>query len=191
MFGKAWGPAIVPSQILAFGGMIYALGTGGAALVLAAGRPTAALVSNLVQLCAYVAVVIVFARYGLNTLCLAVVATIGLSYLATYYVLFDRMIGIPMRQLWEEIAPATVSMIPLFVFAVPVAHLLTAASTPRLLWIPAVGATAVAAYLISLSLGFRDAWADVLILVRHIRRPKRDSSAEPQPGNTRRHDVRT
>lgn len=191
VFGKAWGPAIVPSQILAFGGMIYALGTGGAALVLAAGRPTAALVSNLVQLCAYVAVVIVFARYGLNTLCLAVVATIGLSYLATYYVLFDRMIGIPMRQLWEEIAPATVSMIPLFVFAVPVAHLLTAASTPRLLWIPAVGATAVAAYLISLSLGFRDAWADVLILVRHIRRPKRDSSAEPQPGNTRRHDVRT
>ena len=112
VFGPAWGPAVVPSQILAFAGMIYALGTGGYALVLAAGRPTAALVSNSLQLVVYFAVVVLFAPYGLVTLCLAVVATIAIGYLLIYYVLFDRMIGIPMRQLWDEVSPATVSMIP-------------------------------------------------------------------------------
>lgn len=178
VFGRAWIPAVVPSQILAFAGMTFALGTGGAALIVAAGRPGAALLNNIVSLCAYFAVVVVFARDGLTVLCVAIVVLNTAGYLGTYYVLFDRMLGIPMRQLRDEVSPAALSLVPLFVCAVPVAHLLSVASVPPVLWVAVVGTTAVIAYTASISLFFRDARADLLLLARHVVPVRRKRSPE-------------
>jgi len=189
VFGQAWIPSVVPSQILALAGMTFALGTGASALILAAGRPGVALLSNLVALLAYFGVVFAFARYGLNVLCIGIVVLNTVGYLITYYVIFDRMIGMPMRQLWEEVAPAMVSLVALFACAVPLAHLLSAASAPRVLWIGAVGTTAVAAYLVTLWLGFRDAWSDLVLLVKHVVHPKQGSSpASAETSQRQEHD---
>lgn len=181
VFGRAWIPAVVPSQILAFAGMTFALGTGGAALIVAAGRPGVALLNSVVSLLAYFGVVFAFARDGLTVLCVAIVLLNTVGYVVTYYVIFDRMIGIPMRQLWDEVGPATLSLVPLFACALPVAHLLSSASTPGVLWVAAVGATAVISYVVSLSLFFRDAWADVLLLVNNVVRLKRKPAPASAP----------
>jgi len=181
VFGRAWIPTIVPSQILAFAGMIFALGTGGAAVTVAAGRPGVALANNAISLLAYFAVVFAFARYGLTVLCLAIVALNTVGYLGTYYVVFDRMLGIPMRQLWEEVAPALLSLIPLFACAVPIAHLLTAASVPPVLWIAIVGTTAVLAYTASVWLFFPRTRADLLLMATHVFKRRRSPSPESSP----------
>lgn len=178
VFGKAWIPTVVPSQILAFAGMVFALGTGGAAVTVAAGRPGVALANNAVSLCAYFAVVFAFARDGLTVLCLAIVALNTIGYLGTYYVVFDRMLGIPMRQLGEEVAPALLSLIPLFACAIPVAQLLTAASTPPVLWVAAVGSTAIVAYTASVWLFFPRTRADLALMVTHVFRGRRAPASD-------------
>lgn len=172
VFGRAWLPTVVPSQILAFAGMTFALGTGGAAVTVAAGRPGVALLNNAISLLAYFAVVFAFARDGLTVLCLAIVALNTIGYLGTYYFIFDRMLGIPMRQLWEEVSPALLSLVPLFAFSIPVGHLLTAASTPHVLWIVIVGTVAVVAYTASIWIFFPRTRADLALLVTHVVRPK-------------------
>jgi hypothetical protein len=82
------------------------------------------------------------------------------------------MLGIPMRQLWEEVAPALLSLVPLFAFSIPVGHLLTAASTPHVLWIVIVGSVAVVAYTASIWIFFPRTRADLALLVTHVVRPK-------------------
>ncbi|HWE34131.1 MAG TPA: oligosaccharide flippase family protein [Solirubrobacteraceae bacterium] len=168
VFGARWAPTVVPSQILAFAGMTFALGTGTAALVLAAGKPRALLYNSIVSIVLYAGVVVAFARYGLTTLCVAIVVLNTLGYLGTYYVLMHRIVGIRMRQLWSEVAPATLSMVPLFATAVPVYHLLVGIGAPTLVKVAAPAAVGGIAYLATLRFGFKGAWTDLELLARRV-----------------------
>jgi PST family polysaccharide transporter/lipopolysaccharide exporter len=171
VFGHRWTPTVVPSQILAFAGMTFALGTGTAALVLAAGRPRALLYNSVVSVVLYAAVVVAFARFGLTVLCISIVALNTLGYLGTYYVLMHRIVGIPMRQLWSEIAPATISMLPLFAVSIPMFSALSSIGAPAPVKIAVTAAAGGLAYLGALRFAFPDAWADVTLLGRRVLRP--------------------
>jgi O-antigen/teichoic acid export membrane protein len=168
VWGRTWDPAIVPSQILAFLGMTYALGTGSAALLIAAGHPRAVLISTLGQLLAYVAVVVAFARYGLTVLCLAIVVASAVQYVVQYYLFIDRLAGIPMRQLWAEVKPALVSLLALFAAGVGVLHLLTGAGAPRLAVIAIVTLGGLGAYAACMRLLFGEGWNDLALLFRRV-----------------------
>jgi hypothetical protein len=60
----------------------------------------------------------------------------------------------PLRRLWEDIAPATVSSLALVAVVVPVNLALSAAHPPAIVQLVAVGLIAVAPYLLTLRICF-------------------------------------
>jgi O-antigen/teichoic acid export membrane protein len=164
-FGARWAPSVRPSQILAVAGMVFALAGGSGPLLVAAGHPRALLCSNIVNTLSFGAVVIVFARFGLTTLCIAVAAVTLVFYLGQYYLLFDRLVGIPMSDLWSDVAPGLTSLVPLAAVGGLLAFTLSqAASVPALIQIACVATGASAAYMVSLRRRFPDSWADLRML---------------------------
>jgi O-antigen/teichoic acid export membrane protein len=164
-FGARWAPSVRPSQILAVAGMVFALAGGSGPLLVAAGHPRALLCSNIVNTLSFGAVVIVFARFGLTTLCIAVAAVTLVFYLGQYYLLFDRLVGIPMSDLWSDVAPGLTSLVPLAAVGGLLAFALSqAASVPALIQIACVATGASAAYMVSLRRRFPDSWADLRML---------------------------
>ncbi|MGH2873951.1 MAG: oligosaccharide flippase family protein, partial [Solirubrobacteraceae bacterium] len=164
VWGAPWAPAIVPSQILSFLGMTFALGTGTAAILVAAGHPRAVLVNNIVQVACYVAVVYAFAPDGLTTLCIAIVVLSATLYVGQYYVIMDRIAGIPIRQLWQEIRPALVSMVPLFACGIATVDALEGVRAPALATIAAGAIASLGAYAGCMRLFHRAAFDDLVLL---------------------------
>jgi O-antigen/teichoic acid export membrane protein len=164
-FGARWAPTVLPSQILAVAGMVFALAGGSGPLLVAAGHPRALLYSNVANTVSFAAVVIVFARFGLTTLCIAVAAVTLLFFIAQYYLLIDRLVGIPMSDLWSDVAPGLTSLVPLAA-AGGLALLACSAvgGVPALMQIVFVAAVATAAYLAFLRARFPDSWADLRLL---------------------------
>jgi O-antigen/teichoic acid export membrane protein len=164
-FGARWAPAVLPSQILAVAGMVFALAGGSGPLLVAAGHPRALLYSNIANTLSFAVVVIVFARFGLTTLCVAVAAVTLVFYIGQYYLLIDRLVGIPMSDLWGDVAPGLTSLAPL-AGAGGVALLACSAvgGVPALVQIVFVAAVATAAYLAFLRVTFPESWADLRLL---------------------------
>jgi O-antigen/teichoic acid export membrane protein len=168
VFGDRWSPAIVPSQILAAAGMVGALGGGSGAFLIAAGRPRIVLISNLLMVLLYVGVVAAFAPYGLTILCTAIAFVVWTQYLAMYYVVFDRMLGVPMSQLWHEAGPALISLIPVFGVGVPLFYLLTVAHVAPVVQVIITGSVSAAAYALCLRVFFRRVWRDLALLAQRM-----------------------
>ena len=199
-FGPRWAPSVLPSQILAVAGMVFALAGGSGPLLVAAGHPRAQLHSNIVNTLAFGAVVIVFARFGLTTLCIAVAGVTLVFYVAQYYLLIQRLVGIPMSDLWSDVAPGLTSLVPLAAAGALVALALSAAGgVPGLVQIVLVSAAAGAAYLAFLRRWFRDSWGDLRLLFeravgrlpagsrswRRVRAPRRDARGARPRSNAR------
>jgi PST family polysaccharide transporter len=163
-FGARWAPSVLPSQILAVAGMVFAMAGGSGPLLVAAGHPRALLVSNILNTLIYGAVVVAFARFGLTPLCIAVAAFYLLFYIAQYYLLIDRLVGIPLADMWRDVAPGLTSLVPLGAAGVAVSLALSAAGAPALVQIAFVAAAALAAYLAFLRVTFPDSWADLRLL---------------------------
>ena len=64
----------------------------------------------------------------------------------------------PLRRLWDDVAPATVSCLGLAAVAVPASVALTALHLPAVLWLAALGLVAIPPYLITLRLCFPSTW---------------------------------
>ncbi len=192
-FGARWAPAVVPSQILAVAGMVFALAGGSGPLLVAAGHPRALLYSNVANTLSFAAVVIVFARFGLTTLCIAVAAVNLVFYVGQYYLLIDRLVGIPISDLWGDVAPGLTSLAPLAA-AGGVALLACSAvgRVPALVQIAFVSAVASAAYLAFLRVTFPDSWADLRLLFERAvgRLPSREVRGL-RPRRGRRADLAT
>jgi lipopolysaccharide exporter len=194
-FGARWAPAVLPSQILAVAGMVFALAGGSGPLLVAAGHPRALLYGNIANTLSFAAVVIVFARLGLVTLCIAVAAVNLIFFIGQYYLLIDRLVGIPMSDLWGDVAPGLTSLVPLGA-AGALARLACSAvgGVPAPVQIVVVAASATAAYLACLRATFPDSWADLRLLFERAvgrlpgrggrvvrrRRGRRDDLATPR-----------
>jgi O-antigen/teichoic acid export membrane protein len=198
-FGARWAPSVLPSQILAVAGMVFALAGGSGPLLVAAGHPRAQLYSNIVNTLAFGAVVIVFARFGLTALCIAVAGVTLVFYVAQYYLLIQRLVGIPMSDLWSDVEPGLISLVPLGAAGALVALLLSAAGgVPAMVQIVLVSSVAAVAYLAFLRVRFTDSWADLRLLFERAvgRLPTRERSrrrvrARRDARGARRHSTAT
>jgi lipopolysaccharide exporter len=176
VFGARWEPTVLPSQILAGAGMVFALSTGMGALVLATGHPRAQLVNSLVSTVLYAGVVIAFAPLGITPLCVAVVVVNVVNYLGQYYFLVDRLIGIPFSDLWSDVAPALGGLIPCFALGACAAFGLTRAGASSSVKLAVVAAAGSVGYAVCLRTFFGDAWGDLrLLLTRALKRAPVDS----------------
>ena len=166
LFGERWEPAVVPTQILAVGGIFAALSTGTGPVVLAAGKPKPLLYWNVGKLTTIALVVFLTAPAGITAVAIGVAAYRALECFASYELLLRRLVGIPLRQLWADAAAGVISSLPLLGAAFAAAELASAADLPTLLELALIVAAGGVAYLVTLRLAFRAAWDDLGLLAR-------------------------
>lgn len=168
LFGERWAPAVEPAQILCVAGMIAAVLTGYPQILLAAGKPRALLVFNVILLAVYVGASWLAAPRGITALAIAVVGVHVFLLLGVYGVLFKRVLGIPVRRLVTDLLPAVSSSVLLLAVAWPAAELMRGSGAPVPLLLAAVGLAGGAVYLCALRGLFPLVWADVAGLTRRF-----------------------
>ena len=154
LFGPKWTGAIVPVQILAAGGastlVIDAVGT----VLMATGRARALLGYGVAHFLTYGLVVFLVVPFGIVVVAIAaaVVHTIflGVAYALMLYGSGER----PLRRLWDDIAPATVSCLGLVAVVLPANLAISVVHPPAILQLLAVGLIAIPPYLLTLRVCF-------------------------------------
>jgi hypothetical protein len=114
-------------------------------------------------------VVYFVAPYGLVKLSIAVVAVVLVTGGVAAYLLLDRAVGIPMRRIFVDAAPATFGAAALLVVALPLTHAMHAVHMPAVPVLAVAGLAGLAAYLTTVRLTSRAAWADLRLLLSHLR----------------------
>lgn len=168
LFGERWAPAVEPVQILCVAGMIAAILTGYPQIMLAAGKPRVLLVFNVFLLALYVAASWFAAPFGITALAIAVVGVHVVLLVSVYAVLFQRVLGIPIRRLVTDLFPAVASSVLMLAVANPVAELLRSNGVPVFLLLLSVGIVGAWAYLAALYSLFPVIWNDVAQLTRRV-----------------------
>ena len=168
VFGERWAPAAGAVQILAVAGMIAAVLTGYPQILLAAGKPRALLVFNLVLLGLYAVTSWVAAPYGITALALTVVGVHVAMIVAVYGVLFRRLLGIPIGRLVSDLLPAIACSLALLAAAAPLAGLLRNAGAPVPVLAALVGIVGALVYCSALRSFFPVVWNDVVQLIARV-----------------------
>jgi lipopolysaccharide exporter len=158
LFGPHWSAAIVPVQILAVGGaatlVIDAVGT----VLMATGRTRALLGYGVGHFLTYALAVWLVVSHGIVAVAI-VAAVVHTLFLGVAYMLMLRdSAERPLRRLWSDIAPATVSCLGLTAVAWPASLALTASHMPAFPWLLALGLVAMPPYLLTLRLCFPATW---------------------------------
>jgi lipopolysaccharide exporter len=190
LFGQRWEPAVVPAQILAVAGMARMINNGTPPLLLAAGRPRTLLAFNLCRLGVLAVAVLVAASYGLVAVCIAVAGFQVVTLIASYALMLSRVVGVSLRQLSADLAPALAASAIMLALAFPLTAAISAAGTSSPTTIAVVGALSVPVYAIALRLLSPASWSDLILLTRKVlgrgeqRRAARlpiESSPAPSP----------
>jgi lipopolysaccharide exporter len=168
LFGPAWEPAVLPTQILAGAGAACLVIDQVGAVLMAAGRARALLGYGVAHFIAYAGAVFVAAGHGLAAVATAAFVVHGIFVWVAYDLMLRGRPERPLRLLWDDIAAATVACLALVVTALPVEIALREAGAPPLLHIVTVSAVAAAAYLVALRLGFPDCARDLAAVARRI-----------------------
>jgi teichuronic acid exporter len=130
LFGGAWRPAVPVAQILCIAGMVAAVLTGFAQLMLAAGHPRALFRFNIAVLLVYGVTVWLTAKQGLTVVAGAVVGVYLLQLLGVYGILFRRVVGIPVGRMVSDLSPAVVGSAAIMAIGIPLESVLRSAPAP-------------------------------------------------------------
>ena len=168
IFGPAWEPAVLPTQILAGAGaatvVIDAVGT----VLMATGRGRALLGYGVAHFAVYISAVLFASRWGLAGVSIAAVTVHMVFMVVAYEVLLHKRPEQTLRLLWADVSAATVSCLAFVAAAVPLNLAFQEAEVSPLVHIAAVGAAGAAAYLCCMRLGFPGAWRDLVVLMRRV-----------------------
>jgi O-antigen/teichoic acid export membrane protein len=178
-FGDRWEPAVLPAQILAVAGLAVMLNGGTGPLVMAAGRPRVLVVLNTVQLVVYAATIFVASSGGLTTVCIAVTGFQLLALACAYRFVLTPLVGVTLRQLCSDVAPATAASAVLLAVALPITSLLDGAGLFEAFTVAAAGLVGGAAYLAVIRQFFPAAWSDIVLLAERVLR--RRTPRQPAP----------
>jgi PST family polysaccharide transporter len=168
VFGPAWEPAVLPTQLLAGAGaatvVIDAVGT----VFMATGRSRALLGFGVAHFFVYIFAVLVASNWGINGVAIASsavhLAFVGVAYKMLLHGRSERSL----RLLWSDTSAAVVSCLAMAAAAAPVAVALQSSGTPAVAQIMIVGAVGSVAYFATLRLCFKDAWLDLSALIRRV-----------------------
>jgi O-antigen/teichoic acid export membrane protein len=169
VYGDTWEPAVVPAQILAGAGMVVALSTGMGPLMTAAGRAKVLAWWNLGLLVGYAATVYVSAKAGdVVTVCIAVTGFYVVQLLIFHYFMLHRFMGLSMRSVVADAAPAGVGSASAVLVAVPLVTLLDRLAVPPPITCLMAAAVGFAVYAVVVRNVFPSSWADVSLLGRRV-----------------------
>jgi O-antigen/teichoic acid export membrane protein len=124
IYGAQWSEAVVPTQVLAVGGMAWAVLAGVDGVTLASGHPAVLAVFNVVSLVLVGLVAYLIAPFGIVAVASAMVGLeLAFLLIAQYWVLY-RIVGIPLRDTFRDPAPAIVCTGIMIMVLAPIASLL-------------------------------------------------------------------
>jgi PST family polysaccharide transporter len=168
LFGAAWEPAVVPTQILALGGAsTLAIDACGSAL-LAAGRSRAVLTYGVGHFVVYAGAVVLVAGQGLTAVAIAASAVHTLFLAVAYAVLFHTERERWLRAMWVDLAPATVACAGLAALASGAEVGVGSLDVGPEIHMAAVAAAAALGYFLTLRTCFPAAFTDLAALVRRV-----------------------
>jgi O-antigen/teichoic acid export membrane protein len=168
LFGQQWAGAVVPVQVLAVGGastlVIDSVGT----VLMAKGRTRALLGFGMAHFIVYGLAVFIVVPYGIVAVAAAAAVVHTLFLIVAYTLLLSDSPDHPLRRLWDDVAPATVSCLGLAAVALPVSLAVSAAQAPDLLQLAAVGLVAIPPYLLTLRVCFPAVWRSQQTILEHV-----------------------
>jgi O-antigen/teichoic acid export membrane protein len=168
LFGQRWEPAVVPTQILVFGGAAtLAINACGSALQ-GAGRTRALLGYGVAHFAAYAGAVLAVAHLGIEAVAIAGSAVHGAFLVVAYFVLLHGREVNPLRVLWRDLAPAITACLALAAVGGGVDWGLAGLELPIVARIAAICLCGGAGYLVALRLWFPAAAHDLAAAVRRI-----------------------
>lgn len=168
LFGPAWEPAVLPTQILAAGGAsTLVIDTVGSALQ-AAGRARSMLGYGVAHFVVYAGAVFAVASHGVAAVAIAAAVVHTIFLVVAYQILLRGHEHSALRFLWEDVAAALVSCAGLVAVAGPTEWALRSVGAPVLVHLVLVGAAGAAGYLAVLRAVFRPAWDDLAAAVRRV-----------------------
>jgi lipopolysaccharide exporter len=190
LFGQRWEPAVLPAQILAVAGMARMINNGTPPLLLAAGRPRTLLAFNLCRLGVLATAVLVAASHGLIAVCVAVAGFQVITLAASYALMLSRVVGVSLRQLSLDLAPAISASAIMLAVAFPLTNAIASSGASSPVTVAVVSALSAPIYLIALRLLSPKAWADLALLTRKIllrgerrKSPRLPMESSPAPSN--------
>jgi O-antigen/teichoic acid export membrane protein len=168
VFGPAWEPAVVPTQILALAGMIAVALTGYAQVMLAVGRPDVLLRFNAGMLVVYAGAVMLASTHGLVVVACTVVAVYVAILAGVYLLMLGPQIGLRLRRLARQAAPACTGSVVLVAAGLPARMSIESSGVPAPLTIALAGLIGAGAYVVVIRLLFAPAWRDLLSLAGRV-----------------------
>jgi O-antigen/teichoic acid export membrane protein len=168
LFGPAWEPAVLPTQILVLGGAATLVINACGSALMAVGRTRALLGYGIAHFVVYVGAVFAVAKFGLPAVAVAGSVVHGIFLVVAYDVLLRGQVRSPLRVLWQDLAPATTACAALFALALPAAWAMGASSFPPPAEITGVGLAGGLAYLIALRVWFPASAHDLAAAIRRI-----------------------
>jgi O-antigen/teichoic acid export membrane protein len=168
LFGPAWRPAVLPTQILALGGAAVLVTDAVGSALQAHGRARALLGYGIAHFGVYAGTVLVVASHGLVAVALAASIVHTAFLLIAYRVLMHRQEGSALGALWDDVAPASVACVALLAAAGPAEWGLARLEAPALAHIVGVGAPAAIFYLLALRSWFPASWADLSAALHRV-----------------------
>ena len=168
LFGKAWAPAALPTQILALGGAATLVIDSVGATLMAAGRPIALLLYGCAHFAAYAFAVFLVAPLGLPAVAISA-AVIHTAFLVVAYVLMLRgSIRLGLASLWNDVSPAVVSCAAVVAVAYPISLGLQSAHVPTIAYLTGVSIAAAGVYFIALRAWFPASLEALSRFVGHV-----------------------
>jgi PST family polysaccharide transporter len=168
IFGPAWEPAVLPTQLLAGAGaatvVIDAVGT----VFMATGRSRALLGFGVAHFVVYIAVVFFASNWGVTGVAIAASSVHLVFVVVAYAMLLQGRPENPLRFLWADVSAATVSCAAMAAAALPIELALRSAGAPVIAHLAIVGAVCAVVYLTALRLWFDEAWRDLSALLRRV-----------------------
>lgn len=154
LFGPAWEPAVVPTQILTVGGIAALMTDACGSALMALGRARALLGYGVAHFLAYTTAVVLVAPYGLVAVAGAAAVVHAFFMWVAYAFLLRGVAASPLRTLGRDLLPAGASCAGLIALGVPASLAAQGAGLPVAAHIAAVLACAAAGYLAVLRAGF-------------------------------------
>jgi O-antigen/teichoic acid export membrane protein len=167
-FGPQWQPAVLPTQILALGGAAVLVTDAVGSALMAAGRSRALLGYGVAHFGVYAGAVLVVASQGLAAVATVAAVVHTIFLVIAYQVLLGGSLLRALRELWTDVAPATVGCFALVAAAGPTEYALAALDAHPLAHFAAVGAVGAAAYLLALRAWFPAPFGDLVSALRRI-----------------------
>ena len=182
VYGEAWEPAVVPTQLLAVVGMLNALTTGVGPLLMAIGR------TELLNRFAWIAglcyaIVIFFAAPGgLVTVSVAAVAFVAVGFVASQELLVRRPVGIPWSELIAEAGPSFIVSAVIVAAGLPLVSGLEELGLPAPVTLLVATAVALLLYVLLMPRLAPGAWGDLRSVLSRSRARDEPATSDLAPG---------